>query len=152
LFFQSAADELSPAFSPDGRWIAYVSSESGPFQVYVRPWPDSGRRWQISSGGGFSPVFARRGSELFFVNEEGQIMAARYRVVGERFVAERARVWSDKRISGFRSIHWSFDVMPDGGGIVALMSPEAPRQEHGQNQLIVLLNFFDHLRRIAPLK
>jgi serine/threonine-protein kinase len=55
-------------FSPDGRTLAYVSDESGQRQVYVRPFPEPGRRTLISTGGGTEPVWSRRGDELFFRN------------------------------------------------------------------------------------
>jgi serine/threonine-protein kinase len=61
VFLQTPADERFPSFSPDGKWLAYVSSESGSFQVYVRAFPDTGGKWQISSDGGVYPMWSRRG-------------------------------------------------------------------------------------------
>jgi hypothetical protein len=61
-------DESAPAISPDGRWIAYESNESGTHEVYVRPFPDVGDgRWQVSSGGGVAPAWSHSGRELFYV-------------------------------------------------------------------------------------
>jgi serine/threonine-protein kinase len=54
-------------FSPDGRWVAYPSSESGPLEVYVRAFPGPGGKWQVSTGGGLVPLWSRSGKELFFV-------------------------------------------------------------------------------------
>jgi serine/threonine-protein kinase len=65
-FLQTQFSERSPSFSPDGRWLAYASDESGSYQVYVRAFPDRGGKWQISNGGGLYPVFSRNGRELFF--------------------------------------------------------------------------------------
>jgi serine/threonine-protein kinase len=65
-FAVSAADERSPALSPDGRWLAYVSDESGRREVYVRPFPSGAGRWQISSEGGIEPRWARRGHEIIY--------------------------------------------------------------------------------------
>ena len=63
------ATEMSPAVSPDGRWLAYVSDESGQPEVYVRPFPDvATARWQVSASGGTLPVWAHNGRELFYVN------------------------------------------------------------------------------------
>ena len=151
-FFQSSASEYHPTFSADGRWLAYTSAESGPLQVYVRSWPDTGRKWQISSSGGFCPLFARRGSELFFLNTEGQVMAVSYRAVGEEFVPGRPRPWSDKSIASLGTTLWSYDTLPDGSGIAGLMLPEGPRQQYARNHVIVLQNFLDHLTRIVPTK
>ncbi|MDX1675146.1 MAG: protein kinase, partial [Longimicrobiales bacterium] len=66
------ADEKSPQVSPDGRWLAYASSETGQLEVFVRPFPDvTGGKWQISVGGGFSPLWSNDGSELFYLSTRG---------------------------------------------------------------------------------
>ena len=71
-------EETAPALSPDGRWLAYASSESGIKQIYVRPFPEvSQARWQVSVNGGWEPVWADNGSELFFRDAEG-MKVARY--------------------------------------------------------------------------
>jgi serine/threonine-protein kinase len=59
LFLQMPVDVLSPRFSPEGRWVAYGSAESGAEEVYVRAFPDRGGKWQVSNGGGMEPLFAR---------------------------------------------------------------------------------------------
>ena len=67
LIDSPGSTDAYPEVSPNGRWIAYHSNESGEFQVYVRPFPNvDGGRWQISSDGGFSPVWGPDGRELFF--------------------------------------------------------------------------------------
>ena len=65
VFLQTPANEVGPSFSPDGRWMAYGSDESGIAQVYVRAFPDKGGKWQISTSGGVFPMWSRTGSELF---------------------------------------------------------------------------------------
>ncbi len=66
--------ERSAALSPDGRWMAYQSNESGQFEVYVRPFPDvNGGRWQVSSGGGGWPLWSPAGRELFYAGSEGMM-------------------------------------------------------------------------------
>ena len=64
-----------PTFSPDGRWIAYNSSESGRNEVYIAPFPPTGARWQVSSRGGVQPTWRRDGQELFFVAADAKMMA-----------------------------------------------------------------------------
>jgi len=69
-------DEYAPTVSPDGRWLAYVSVESGREEVYVRPFPDVARaRWQVSTSGGASPEWSRDGRELYFAAPAGQLTA-----------------------------------------------------------------------------
>lgn len=151
-FFQSSSSEYHPTFSADGRWVAYTSAESGPLQIYVRSWPDTGRKWQISSNGGFCPLFSRRGSELFYLNSDGQVMVVTYRASGEEFVSERPRFWTEKPIASLGTTLWSYDTMPDGSGIAGLMLPEGPRQQYARNHLIVLQNFSEYLKGVAPVR
>jgi Tol biopolymer transport system component/predicted Ser/Thr protein kinase len=72
---QSPFDELQGVFSPDGRWLAYASNESGRFEIYVQPFPGPGGKWQISTSGGTQPRWARGGKELFFLAPGGKIMS-----------------------------------------------------------------------------
>ena len=78
---QTTFDEMQGQFSPDGRWLAYASNESGRFEVYVRPFPDAGGKWQISTGGGTQPRWGRNGQELLYVAPDARLMAAPIRVV-----------------------------------------------------------------------
>ncbi len=74
-FRKSSRDEFSPALSPNGKWIAYSSNESGSYEIYLESYPGTGRRWQISSGDGenFQPVFSRDGRELFFTHQKSNL-------------------------------------------------------------------------------
>ncbi|MEO5924074.1 MAG: protein kinase [Bryobacteraceae bacterium] len=75
-FLQSLFNESRGTFSPDGNWVAYQSDESGQFQIYVTPYPGPGGKRQISLAGGISPRWRRDGKELFYVTQDGQLMAA----------------------------------------------------------------------------
>ena len=81
---QTAAQERHGAFSPDGRWVAYESNESGRSEIYVQPFPDLAPRRQISIGGGTAPVWRGDGRELFFRSPEDQLMAAQVVSSGTR--------------------------------------------------------------------
>ncbi len=72
--------ERTPAFSPDGRWVAYYSDESGGYEVYVRPFPGPGGKWQISTSGGVMPTWSPNGKELFYRTGGNRIMVVTYSV------------------------------------------------------------------------
>ena len=72
---------------------------SGVFEVYVRPFPGPGGRWQISTGGGDFPIWSRDGRELFFESRDRSIMATAYAARGDSFTAGKPRVWSETRLT-----------------------------------------------------
>jgi len=103
------ANYLTQVWSPDGRWLAYTSNESGGYQVYVRAFsdksrPDSGGKWQISNAGGAYPVWARNGQELFFRADDNRMMVVTYTAKTDSFVPDKPRVWSNKRLVVFGPI------------------------------------------------
>jgi Tol biopolymer transport system component len=75
-YLQSQFDEQDGRFSPDGKWVAYVSNESGRDEVYVQSFPITGAKFQISSGGGSEPQWRSDGTELFYLAADGNLMAA----------------------------------------------------------------------------
>jgi Tol biopolymer transport system component len=148
--------DMSPSFSPDGRWIAYSSGESGPVETFVRPFPPHGAansaKWQISTDGGHYPIWSRTGSQLFFQTRANQIMVVDYAVNGDSFVAAKPRPWASKPLPPIMNVccdSWNMDLAPDGKQWVMLPVPQggtpAPR-------VTVLLNFFDELRRRVPVR
>jgi Tol biopolymer transport system component len=74
-FLKTQFGELEPSFSPDGRWIAYTSGESGQREIYVRPFPGPGGKWQVSDKGGQEPTWRRDGKELLYLSPEGDLMS-----------------------------------------------------------------------------
>ena len=152
VFLRTAFDQRFPMFSPDGRWLAYASNESGSYQVYVRAFPDAGGKWQISNGGGLYPVWSHNGRELFFRSGDNRIMAASYTSKGDSFAADQPRVWSEKQPANFGPIGGStFDLAHDGKRIAALIPEETPETRQAQTHVIFLMNFFDELRRKVPV-
>lgn len=86
-------DEMDPALSPDGRWLAYQSNETGSFEVYVRPFPDvGGGRWQVSIDGGHGPRWAHDGQEIFFRDRNRNLVAAEVDGSGTDFRARSPSV------------------------------------------------------------
>ncbi len=109
-----AFTELNPALSPDGRWLAYASDESGINEVYVRPFPDAnGGRWQVSNGGGSEPRWSRTGRELFYLDVDLHLSAVQVQPTATFATGGRASLFdaSNFVIAGF---HQSYEVAPDG--------------------------------------
>ena len=73
---QTSFDEVQGQFSADGRWVAYASNETGRYEIYIRPFPSPGGKWQVSTGGGIYPRWRRDGKELFYVALDNRVMAA----------------------------------------------------------------------------
>ncbi len=132
------------SYSPDGKWIAYSSDESGSVQVYVTAASGSGAKWQISMNGGTWPEFSPKGGELFYATSAG-LVAAAYTTQGDAFVrgAERPHPLDQriKTISGPKN----YSLAPDGKHLVALIS--ASDQKAAPSKLTFLVNFPDELER-----
>jgi hypothetical protein len=108
---QTTFRELEAVFSPDGRWIAYNSDESGRSEVFVTPFPGPGRKWQVSPGGGLLPRWSRTGKEIFFIGPGERLNAAEVTARGDTFDIGRTQPLFDVRSHGPGNI---YDVTPDG--------------------------------------
>ena len=98
-YLETRRDERQLALSPDGRWAAYNSNESGvQHEIYVRSFPDDGRRWKVSDGGGMVPQWSPQRSILFFQGAARRLMALPYSVAGREFVPGTAHPWSSEPI------------------------------------------------------
>ena len=142
-FLQGPANEFSAAFSPDGRWVAYVSDESGRTEVYVRPFPGPGTRSQVSIDGGVAPVWSRNGSELFFA--KGDTLFTVPVSLGGTFTSGAIR----RLFSGpysFDEVNVNYDVAPDGQRFLVPGS----RVDSAPRQLELVLHWFEELNRLAP--
>jgi hypothetical protein len=136
-------------FSPDGRWIAYRSNESGTNEIYVRPFPAGrGGKWQISNGGGLYGIWSNNGRELFYEMADNLIMVVDYTVNGDSFLPGKPRLWSEKRIFYVGSANLA--LHPDGKRFAVFPMPEAAGPEKGTVRVTFLQNFFDELKRRIP--
>jgi len=148
---QTSFDELNGEISPDGRWLAYQSNESGQQQeVYVRPFPAvTAGKWQISTGGGTRPVWARNGQELFYLTPMGALMSVR---------VVRGATWttgaSTKLFQGPYSLplaERSYDVSPDGQRFL-MIKPIGADRPAAAPSLVVVQNWTEELKRLVPTK
>jgi serine/threonine-protein kinase len=146
-FLASPAVESNAMFSPDGKWIAYQSNESGRIEVYVRPFPGPGGRWQISTEGGSLPVWSRTRQELFYAAPDEHLMVVSYAIDGDAFRNERPRAWSERPFLARPGSWVPFALHPDGDRF-ALAAAETPAAT--PDKLVFISNFFDELRRLAP--
>jgi Tol biopolymer transport system component len=149
LFTSSA---IFPAFSPDGRWVAYFGQALGQQGVWVRAFRGPGGPWLVDSDGGY-PVWARNGHDLFYVSRStGRMMAAGYSVQGNSFVRDKPRVWSDTPLLGsLVPVTSTYDVAPDGKRFAVVLYEDGTAQEKPITHVTFLLNFFDELRRRVPV-
>jgi serine/threonine-protein kinase len=137
-FLANPFNNQTPSFSPDGRWVAYVSDESGRNEVYVRPFPGPGGRWQVSLDGGAEPRWSSTGGEIFYRSGAG-MMGAVVRTAPEFAVGDRAALFEGAYLGG-AGVYTQYDVSRDGQAFV-MVRPETESQE-----LIVVLNWFQNLR------
>jgi serine/threonine-protein kinase len=145
----SAFIEVEPAFSPDGRWLAYQSNESGSFEVYVRPFPGPGGKWQVSTGGGVYPKWSRNGKELFYRTVDSKIMAVTYTASGDSFHANKPQLWSPGQFTERGNGNYNFDPHPDGKRFAVLKTP-GTEQVVAVNKVSFIFNFYDEIRRKVP--
>jgi Tol biopolymer transport system component/predicted Ser/Thr protein kinase len=146
VFLGTPAWEVSPAFSPDGRWLAYAASDTGQQEIYVRPFPGPGGRWQVSSNGGTFPEWSPNGKELFYRDIDRRIMVAAYTAKGDTFQVDKPRVFAEAPLQATTPSNRNFDLHPDGKRFAIV---GAPRQGDAatRNKLVLVTNFFEELRR-----
>ena len=140
------AREVSPALSPDGRWLAYESDESGASEVYVRPFPDvASGRWQVSLSGGTAPKWAHSGRELFYVNGRQEMITTEVRP-GPTFSVGAPRVLFSAAPFDLSANYPLYDVAPDDRRFV-MVRGVAPA---GGTEVLLTENWFDELKTRAP--
>ncbi len=138
-----AADEGDGCVSPDGKWLAYASAESGRTEVYLGPLGASGPNVQVSFDGGFTPRFARDGKRLFFPNANQDMMAVTLDLTGPSpIVSEPVLLFSTKERNLRAGIRGSFDVL-EGGGFLMV---EGAAWEKEPPVIHVILNWAEELQ------
>ncbi len=138
-------DERAVTLSPDGRWMAYQSDETGASQIYVRPFPAvDGGRWQISSVGGDEPLWSRDGRELFYRGGSGEMMAVRV-TTAPTFSAEAPRALFPASEYARSASYRGYDVSPDGRRFL-MLRPIVDSVEAAPNRVVVVDNWYEELR------
>ena len=139
---------LDPMFSPDGRWIAYSTNETGRAEVVVRGFADPGARWPVSTSGGRFPRWSQARGELLFTDLGLHIMAAGYAVEGNSLRVDKPHLWSPPQLR-IGSQRQDYDLHPDGHRVVFAGLQQNPAGTE-PNSVNMIVNFADELRRIAP--
>jgi hypothetical protein len=147
-FLHTQFNELRGAFSPDGKWMAYESDESGTFQIYVQPFPGPGGKWQISNASGRFATWSHNNKQLFFETMDGYIMVADYTVKGDSFIAEKPRLWSNVQVRETGSLNMT--LHPDGKRFAIFPEVANATDQKRVLRVTFLLNFDDELRRRVP--
>jgi serine/threonine-protein kinase len=148
-FLRTPFTEGAANFSPDGRWLAYISDESGRPETYVQPYPGPGGKWQISTEGGTEPVWSRNGRELFY--RSGNKMMAVETTTQSGFSAGKPRMLFEGQYltSVFPQPGVAYDVSPDGQRFLMVKETETGRSTA---QIIVVLNWLEELKQRVPVK
>jgi eukaryotic-like serine/threonine-protein kinase len=146
-FSETRFKEGAAQFSPDGRWLAYVSDESGRYEIYVQPYPGPGGKWQISTEGGTEPLWNPNGRELFY--RSGDRMMAVEITTQPRFSAGKPKVLFAGQFQPSPSPvpNANYDVSPDGQRFLML---KLGGQDQAPTQINVVLNWFEELRQKVP--
>ncbi len=140
---QSPFGEYVPRFSPDGRYVAYVSSESGQMEVYVQPFPEGGRKVTVSSNGGTKVRWSRDGKELFYV--EGQTLVAVSVSSGSSFSAGSAtRLFEHPGLIGGTE-YPPYDISADGQRFI-LAEWVGAGADAPEPSIRVVMNWFEEFR------
>jgi serine/threonine-protein kinase len=149
---QTAFTEVLPEISADGRWLAYVSNDSGQQQVYVQPFPDvNSGRWQLSVDGGSRPVWAPNGRELFYANRAGTIMAVPVGT-GSTFTYGNATKLFDWPTIGVPGQFRTYDVSRDGQRFLMVKEAGGDRKDAPAATITVVLNWVEELKEKLPMK
>jgi serine/threonine-protein kinase len=154
--------ETEPQISPDGRWIAYTSTESNQGEIYVRPFPDvdSGGRWQVSTNGGHSPLWSPDSKELFYRNGDATVAVPvetdpTFSPGNPKTLFQRT--YFGLEIQPLKTTLTAWDISPDGKRFLMIKLPAAANEESSKGsttaeprKIIIVLNWFEELKKRVP--
>jgi serine/threonine-protein kinase len=144
-------NETHAKLSPDGRWLAYHSNESGADEVYVRPFPDvDTARWQVSTGGGVKPLWNPDGSELFYWDGgEGALMAVPVATSPPFSAGTPTRLFKGQYYQGLPHFG-TYDVAPDGQRFLMIKDDGPPDDSANPSQIVLVQNWLEELKARVP--
>ena len=148
-YLQTPFNERQGQFSPDGRWIAYISDESGQYQVYVQSFPTGAGKFQISTGkGGAQPRWRRDGKEIFYLAPDGRLMAVDVKTA-PRFEAGAPKALVDARMppSALGPVWFYYDISPDGRRFLITTAGDGAAQSAPSMPINVVVNWQSDLKK-----
>jgi eukaryotic-like serine/threonine-protein kinase len=141
-FLRTPFTESGPSFSPDGHWLAYISDESGRYEIYVQPYPGPGGKYQISTDGGTEPAWNPNGRELFY--RSGEKMMAVDITTQPSFSAGKPKMLFQGPYAPSSATFPFYDVSPDGQRFLMIKPNE---QTPSVTQIVVVQNWFEELKQ-----
>jgi hypothetical protein len=150
MFFGLSAGAVTDStaaaqFSPDGRWLAYVSNETGTLQVYVRPFPGPDRRWTVSTANGTAPRWRRDGKELFY-RSGNKMMSVDVNTHGDDLSLSPPRPLFEQRYRFVATTLPNYDVTADGQRFLFV------KDESGSGRVNIVFNWLEELKQHMPGK
>jgi serine/threonine-protein kinase len=136
------------ALSPNERWLAYESNETGEFEVYVRPFPGLNGGGQISTSGGLQPVWRRDSAELFFWDKRGQLMSVTIRQGPDWAAGVPTKILEPRYFRSNDHAAPTYDVSPDGRRFLVIKPLPASNENANPMSLVVAQNWFEELKRL----
>jgi len=148
VFTRTRAADGAPQLSPDGRWMAYASEESGRREIYVQAYPGPGGRWQVSSDGANEPLWSANGRELFYRSGD-RMMAVDISTDGEFLAGKPRQLFEGSYVRASAGyVRAQYDVSPDGQRFLMLKAVQ--QKAEPLTQIQVVLNWSDELKRRLP--
>lgn len=148
---QTPFDDYGGAISPDGRFLAYQSEESGTSEVYVRPYPQTASaRWQVSSSGGLAPAWAKAGRELVYLDDARRMMSVSVDSAGPGFHAETPTMLFSTAYAA--PVPWrSYNVTSDGQRFLMIKDGSSPAAAAAA-AFVIVQHWADELKRLVPAR
>jgi hypothetical protein len=144
----TAFSDVGTAFSPDGKWIVYVSDESGQSEIYVRPFPGPGGRIKVSTDGGNQPLWKASG-EIFY-KQDDRMMAVEIQTAPDLTIGRPQELFEGQYEYGNVGPFPSYDVTPDGQQFLMIKGGGAAGET--RQEIVVVLNWIEELKRLVPTR